>query len=737
MAADLGPGAVVGWLRAHATEDGLAGCAFLIGPDIVLTCAHVVGAHLGLSKPVPKEPPTDSVTIRFEALQDEVTGQVLPGGWFRNVRAPPGELSDIAVVRLDQPIRVIWPLPAIAQRMPMESRPVLIHGAEADYKSYGQQVPGEIGGSNIPRGWRQIDPKSPARGFTVESGFSGSPVLDDLGNVVWGMVVAIAEQGSGVAYAIPAENLWIALQSAGAETMVRLSDAADRQATAAMAKLRAAYEAQLAERASETERIRQELDQLRQTVRGLGQEAREAPNEDAATALDALAAGDVLPATEVLRHKIEEQLAVAGEARREAAAMARQLGTMLKLVDSSCALKAFRQAAECDSDDFWTWIEVARLERTAGTLDGARKAIDAALLIEGEDERARSVALTDLGDVLVAQGNLPEALKSFRDGLTIADRLAQSDPGNAGWQYDRGISNERIGDVLMAQGNLAGALTAYQEKQGIISRLAQSDLGNAGWQRDLSVSYERVGDVLVAQGNLPEALKSYRDGLAIREQLAQSDPGNAGWQRDLSVSLNKIGDVLVAQGNLPKALRSFREELAIAERLAQSDPGNAGWQRDLSVSYDRVGDVLVAQGNLPEALKSFRDGLAIADRLAKSDPGNALWQRDLTVSLNKLGDVLVAQGNLPEALKSFRDGLAIADRLTKSDPGNAGWQRDLSVSYSKLAIVLQKTGAAADALDAVKKGQAIMVRLTQLSPDNAVWKRDLAWFNAQLGQAKP
>jgi hypothetical protein len=46
------------------------------------------------------------------------------------------------------------------------------------------------------------------------------------------------------------------------------------------------------------------------------------------------------------------------------------------------------------------------------------------------------VSYNNVGDVLVAQGNLPEALKTFRDGLAIADRLAKSDPGNAGWQRD-------------------------------------------------------------------------------------------------------------------------------------------------------------------------------------------------------------------------------------------------------------------------------------------------------------
>jgi hypothetical protein len=80
--------------------------------------------------------------------------------------------------------------------------------------------------------------------------------------------------------------------------------------------------------------------------------------------------------------------------------------------------------------------------------------------------------------------------------------------------------------------------TAAPARYGLAirERLAQSDPGSAGWQRDLSVSYNKVGDVQMAQGDLAGSLKSHRDSLAIAERLAQSDPGNAGWQRDLSVS---------------------------------------------------------------------------------------------------------------------------------------------------------------------------------------------------------
>jgi len=70
-------------------------------------------------------------------------------------------------------------------------------------------------------------------------------------------------------------------------------------------------------------------------------------------------------------------------------------------------------------------------------------------------------------------------------------------------------------------------------------RLAKADPGNAGWQRDLSVSQDRIGDVQQAQGDLAAALTSHQAALAIAERLAKADPGNAGWQRDLSKLLAK------------------------------------------------------------------------------------------------------------------------------------------------------------------------------------------------------
>ena len=57
------------------------------------------------------------------------------------------------------------------------------------------------------------------------------------------------------------------------------------------------------------------------------------------------------------------------------------------------------------------------------------------------------------------------------------------------------MSYEKVGDVQVAQGKLPDALASYQASLAIRERLAKSDPGNAGWQRDLAVSYANLADV--------------------------------------------------------------------------------------------------------------------------------------------------------------------------------------------------------------------------------------------------
>ena len=104
------------------------------------------------------------------------------------------------------------------------------------------------------------------------------------------------------------------------------------------------------------------------------------------------------------------------------------------------------------------------------------------------------------------------------------------------WLRGLSVSQDKIGNVLLGQGNLSDALESYRQAMAVSERLALSDPSNTGWQRDLSVSFNKIGDVLSGQGNLGDALEYYRQSMAVRKRLALSDPSNAAWQRDLVVS---------------------------------------------------------------------------------------------------------------------------------------------------------------------------------------------------------
>ena len=352
---------------------------------------------------------------------------------------------------------------------------------------------------------------------------------------------------------------------------------------------------------------------------------------------------------QIYENREKEQIA----ARKEQAEAARNLAASAVTNNIAEGLSWYRKAVDLDAYNMAGWLGFGYAALSGGTLQEADQAFHRYVDIarRAGNEPLIAGGLDGVGDVLVAQGKLDEALKAYRDGLAIGERLAAADRSNTQWQRDLSVSYDKVGDVLVAQGKLDEALKAYRDSLAIAERLAAADRSNTQWQRDLSVSYNKVGDVLVAQGKLDEALKAYRDGLAIAERLAAADRSNTQWQRDLSVSYDKVGDVLVAQGKLDEALKAYRDGLAIAERLAAADRSNTLWQRDLSVSYDKVGDVLVAQGKLDEALKAYRDGLAIRERLVAADRSNTQWQRDLSVSYDKVGNVLVAQGKLDEALR--------------------------------------------------------------------------------------
>jgi hypothetical protein len=85
----------------------------------------------------------------------------------------------------------------------------------------------------------------------------------------------------------------------------------------------------------------------------------------------------------------------------------------------------------------------------------------------------------------VAEGDLAGAIKSFRDCVAIADRLATTDPGNMDWQRGLAMSRGNIADLL-AQGKTEEAIGEYATARDSIGRLKQLHPDNATLPDDLA-----------------------------------------------------------------------------------------------------------------------------------------------------------------------------------------------------------------------------------------------------------
>ncbi len=92
-------------------------------------------------------------------------------------------------------------------------------------------------------------------------------------------------------------------------------------------------------------------------------------------------------------------------------------------------------------------------------------------------------------------------------------------------------ANKRDAKFTELAADFAAALKSY--RNSLANRLAQSDPGNAGWQHDLAVSYVKLADVYRCSNDRGNALAALRQGEAIMDRLAKLSPDNAGWKDDL------------------------------------------------------------------------------------------------------------------------------------------------------------------------------------------------------------
>jgi tetratricopeptide (TPR) repeat protein len=98
------------------------------------------------------------------------------------------------------------------------------------------------------------------------------------------------------------------------------------------------------------------------------------------------------------------------------------------------------------------------LETAKGTFDKLAAASPGDLGLQG----SRAAMLNEFGETYHALGDLNSALSAYLDSVAIGERLTRLDATNTTWQRDLAVAHVGIGDTQKSEGNLADALTSYR-----------------------------------------------------------------------------------------------------------------------------------------------------------------------------------------------------------------------------------------------------------------------------------
>ncbi|GAA0947968.1 serine protease [Pseudonocardia zijingensis] len=177
----------------------VVGAGFLVGTDLVATCAHVVASAVG-SDPYAPEPPPGHVRLDFPMLPGEPV-RALVHRWLPIAEDGTG---DIAVLRPVDPLPHEARVPPLRRVDQLWDHPFRVLGFPEGMVD-GVWTTGRIRGAQGTR-WFQL--QSAVGDQPIVEGFSGAPVWHEETGAVVGMTVAADRSGTTTtAYLVPVDQV--------------------------------------------------------------------------------------------------------------------------------------------------------------------------------------------------------------------------------------------------------------------------------------------------------------------------------------------------------------------------------------------------------------------------------------------------------------------------------------------------------------------------------------------------
>jgi eukaryotic-like serine/threonine-protein kinase len=288
--------------------------------------------------------------------------------------------------------------------------------------------------------------------------------------------------------------------------------------------------------------------------------------------------------------------------------------------------------------------------------------------VGSESEEAR--ALTNLGVVYEAQGDLVIAEKLYRQALPIY-RLIDDKRNQA-----RVIGN--IANARENQGDLRGAAQLYKETLQLAREAADTGIA--------AIAVDNLAAVYESQGDLASAKRGFEESIGIQEKNGNQDSS--------AYSMLSLGSLLLEEADFSGARKMYQQALAIRK--------SAGDQ--LTVAEVQLGlvDLSLEEARSPvEQEAAMRQALAVFQEQKAGDDEIQAW--------SLLARALLAEYKTPAAKEALQHARSLAG---KSQSPEVRWRT--AITAARIETAGKDIARTAARMDALKELNAIVAKSREL-----------------------
>jgi len=281
---------------------------------------------------------------------------------------------------------------------------------------------------------------------------------------------------------------------------------------------------------------------------------------------------------------------------------------------------------------------------------------------------------SDVGEVLLEQGDAAATLHSFLQAQKQAEDLAVAEPTNEARRVALATCIGQVASAHHRLGKLTEAGRNYQRARMLVCQQDPIDPGRHHLRPGHDTFYAamtiQLRIVSHCQGDLLEALDNFEEAGRILHVVTTREPNNPEWRRLVGIVAYRSGNVYVRQGDLDQALALHergRRQFAV---LAATDQTNPKWQNDLAFSLEAIGAIYRERGDTASAIARYEQARLVRCSLGTANPRDSRMQRAFAECLNASADVLRDHGDLQSALSCYKHAENVYKELasTHSSP---------------------------------------------------------------------